>query len=67
MAMGSTFSTLIPWEERTRKSYDIAGEIGPQVFAIPGIMAFSVVPPSFDKSSVKVSTRESPSGRNSKG
>jgi multidrug efflux pump len=43
----STFSTLIPWEERERKSYDISGEISPQVFAIPGIMAFSAIPPSF--------------------
>ncbi|MBT4739073.1 MAG: efflux RND transporter permease subunit [Rhodospirillaceae bacterium] len=43
----STFSTLIPWEERDRKSYDIAEIISPQVFAIPGIFAFATVPPTF--------------------
>jgi multidrug efflux pump len=43
----STFSTLIPWEERERKSYEISELVTPQVFAIPGIMAFSAVPPSF--------------------
>ena len=45
--MTSTFSTLIPWEERDRKSYDIAEIISPQVFAIPGIFAFATVPPTF--------------------
>lgn len=43
----STFSTLIPWGERDRKSYDIAEVISPQVFAIPGIFAFATVPPTF--------------------
>ncbi|MDG2242935.1 MAG: efflux RND transporter permease subunit [Rhodospirillaceae bacterium] len=43
----STFSTLIPWEERDRKSYDIAEIVSPQVFAIPGIFAFATVPPTF--------------------
>lgn len=43
----STFSTLIPWGDRDRKSYEIAEIVSPQVFAIPGIFAFATVPPTF--------------------
>ncbi len=43
----STFSTLIPWGERDRKSYEISEIVSPQVFAIPGIFAFATVPPTF--------------------
>ena len=42
-----TFSTLTPWEDRDRKSSEIAQAISPQAFAIPGIMAFAAIPPTF--------------------
>jgi len=42
------FSLLIlkPWSERTRSQMDIAKELGPKLFALPGIMAFPLNPPS---------------------
>ena len=43
----STFASVIPWDQRDRMTYDISEEISPKLFAIPGIMAFAVVPPSF--------------------
>lgn len=43
----STFSTLIPWDQRDRKSYEISEIVSPQVFSIPGIFAFATVPPTF--------------------
>ena len=43
----STFTSLIPWDQRDRMTYDISEEISPRLFAIPGIMAFAVVPPTF--------------------
>lgn len=43
----STFSAMKPWSERDRKTYEITEEIGPKLFAIPGVMAFAAVPPSF--------------------
>ena len=42
------FSLLIlkPWSERTRSQQEIAKELGPKLFALPGIMAFPLNPPS---------------------
>ena len=41
------FLGLKPWEQRLRKSAQIAAELGPKMFAgIPGVLAFPVMPPS---------------------
>ncbi len=43
----STFASTIPWSERERLTYEISEEITPQLFMIPGIMAFAAIPPPF--------------------
>ena len=43
----STFASTVPWSERQRMTYEITEDLAPRLFAIPGIMAFAVVPPSF--------------------
>lgn len=48
----STFASVKPWDERERKTYEIANVVSPQLFAIPGIMAFAAVPPSFESRGV---------------
>jgi len=48
----STFASVTPWGERERKTAEIADIISPQLFAIPGIMAFAAVPPSFESPGV---------------
>ncbi len=45
-----TFAPLKPWEERQRTSQQIIGEIAPQFFAIPGVLAFPINPPSLGAS-----------------
>lgn len=41
-----SFVSLKPWEERTRKQQEIATELGPKMFGLPGVLAFPVNPPS---------------------
>ena len=41
-----SFSRLVDWEERERKQQEVAAELGPRMFGIPGLMAFPVNPPS---------------------
>jgi multidrug efflux pump len=43
---GIGFSQLSPWEERTRKTQAITAELGPQMFGMPGVLAFPINPPS---------------------
>jgi len=45
-----SFLRLKPWQERQRRSYEIAGELGPRFFGIPGVVAFLVSPPSLGQS-----------------
>jgi len=47
---GIGFSQLVPWEERTRKTQQITGELGPKMFAMPGVLAFPINPPSLGQS-----------------
>jgi multidrug efflux pump len=47
---GIGFTQLVPWEERTRKSQQITAELGPKMFAMPGVLAFPVNPPSLGQS-----------------
>ncbi len=45
-----SFVRLKPWEERTRSQQEIAAELGPKMFGLPGVMAFPVSPPSLGQS-----------------
>ncbi len=39
------FVGLVDWDERTRKSAEVQGQLFPQFMGIPGVMAFPVLPP----------------------
>jgi multidrug efflux pump len=41
------FTNLTDWSTRTRSVNEILGEVQPQLFGIPGIMAFASNPPAF--------------------
>ncbi len=43
---GISFVELKDWEERERSSLQIAGELGPKLFGIPGVLGFPITPPS---------------------
>jgi multidrug efflux pump len=47
---GITFSQLKLWDERERKSQAITASIAPRLFALPGVLAFPVNPPSLGQS-----------------
>jgi multidrug efflux pump len=47
---GISFIGLTDWEDRDRRSMDIARELAPKMSAIPGITAFPVTPPSLGQS-----------------
>lgn len=40
------FVTLKPWAERTRSQQEIARELGPKLFGLPGVQAFPINRPS---------------------
>lgn len=44
--VANVFIRLAPWHERERKAQTIAAEIFPQAAAMPGVRAFTLVPPS---------------------
>ncbi len=44
------FVSLKPWEQRTRKQQQIARELGPKFFSLPGVLAFPINPPSLGQS-----------------
>ncbi|MBI4183556.1 MAG: efflux RND transporter permease subunit [Proteobacteria bacterium] len=46
------FQGLSHWDKRSRKQQEIAQEIAPKLFAIPGILAFPVNPPSLGQSPI---------------
>jgi multidrug efflux pump len=39
------FVGLVDWDERSRKSAEVQGQLFPQFMGIPGVMAFPVLPP----------------------
>ncbi len=41
-----TFVELEDWEDRERSSLQIAAELGPKLFGIPGVLGFPITPPS---------------------
>ncbi|MEW6688544.1 MAG: efflux RND transporter permease subunit, partial [Pseudomonadota bacterium] len=49
--LGIGFTQLAPWDERSRKTQAITGELRGQMFgALPGVFAFPVDPPSLGQS-----------------
>ncbi|WP_455210719.1 efflux RND transporter permease subunit [Kaarinaea lacus] len=45
-----SFVSLKPWEERERKQQQIAGELAPKMFGLPGVLSFPINPPSLGQS-----------------
>ncbi len=45
-----SFVNLTPWEQRNRSAQDIAAELGPKMFMLPGVLAFPISPPSLGQS-----------------
>ena len=50
VSQGISFIGLTDWNDRTRRSPDIARELFPKFAAIPGVLAFPVTPPSLGQS-----------------
>jgi multidrug efflux pump len=50
VSQGISFVGLVDWNERARRSVDIARELQPKFFGIPGVLAFPVTPPSLGQS-----------------
>ncbi|MCU0888373.1 MAG: efflux RND transporter permease subunit [Rubritepida sp.] len=48
--VANVFVRLAPWHERERKAQAIAAELFPQMAAMPGVRAFTLVPPSLGQS-----------------
>jgi multidrug efflux pump len=44
---GIMFTKLVHWDERDRSVQEIIGEIQPQFFGVPGVLAFASNPPAF--------------------
>ncbi len=45
-----SFVSLKLWEERIRKQQQIAAELAPKMFSLPGVLAFPINPPSLGQS-----------------
>ena len=50
VSQGISFVGLTDWNERSRRSPDIAKELFPKFMGIPGVLAFPVTPPSLGQS-----------------
>ncbi len=46
VSQGISFVGLIDWNARDRKSADVANEVRPKLAALPGVLAFAMLPPS---------------------
>jgi multidrug efflux pump len=46
VAQGNVFYRAVPWEERTKKTYDLAREMSGRISSLPGVTAFPITPPS---------------------
>ena len=46
VAQGNVFYRTVPWEERTKKTMDIAREMSGRISGLPGVTAFPITPPS---------------------
>jgi multidrug efflux pump len=45
-AQGIAFLRTVPWSEREKSTQELAREIAPRFFGLPGVQAFPVTPPS---------------------
>jgi multidrug efflux pump len=43
---GLSFMGLTPWDERGRSSKDVAADLGPKLWDVPGVLAFPILPAS---------------------
>jgi multidrug efflux pump len=50
VSQGISFVGLTDWNDRTRRSPDIAKELFPKFMGIPGVLAFPITPPSLGQS-----------------
>ncbi len=50
VSQGIGFVKLTPWDERKRSQFSIAEELRPELFGVPGIMAFPGNPPPLGQS-----------------
>jgi len=50
VSQGISFLGLTDWSERDRKSMDVQRELAPKLFALPGVMAFPILPQSLGQS-----------------
>ncbi|MGF1621336.1 MAG: efflux RND transporter permease subunit [Rhodomicrobiaceae bacterium] len=50
VTQGVSFVKMPPWSERERSQFDLAEELRPQLFSIPGILAFPGSPPPLGQS-----------------
>jgi len=46
VSQGVSFIGLKDWDERTRKSHAVVAELAPKLAALPGVLAFPILPPS---------------------
>jgi multidrug efflux pump len=46
VAQGNVFFRAVPWEERSKKTTEIAREMAGRIGGLPGVTAFPVTPPS---------------------
>jgi multidrug efflux pump len=46
VAQGNVFFRAVPWEERTKKTTEIAREMTGRIGGLPGVTAFPITPPS---------------------
>jgi multidrug efflux pump len=46
VAQANVFFRTIPWEERTKRTPELAREMAPRISGLPGVTAFPVTPPS---------------------
>jgi multidrug efflux pump len=47
---GITFSQLKLWDDRDRKAQQVTASLAPRLFALPGVLAFPINPPSLGQS-----------------
>jgi multidrug efflux pump len=50
VSQGLSFVGLADWDERQRKSADVAAELRPKFFSLPGVFAFPILPLSLGQS-----------------
>jgi multidrug efflux pump len=46
VSQGVSFAGLVDWNDRHRKSVDVANEVQPKLLGLPGVLAFTLLPPS---------------------